>query len=412
MNRPTPTIVLYFFLIPLIPATFAQTEVVNPSRIPEANEFLDALVQFPDYQSETAKCQALVAFKKVIQDLNTDLVVRKTLNPRLASSLDPVIEEFNRKIDRYNKFTRERLSAFEGEAYREAASPSSLTRLLVIETFAPEYAAIQPKLFQAIREEASADREKRDAAAAKKAENAAVAERFSEHNGIIHFAVGGVLFIVLAFITRRSIKDIGFSFQMDSVVGEVMREEKSSHTKFYETITHSPHRNQAPNRSTSSTTTNFQEIFLKLPNGKERVLDFKNFKIPCREGNRLSAFFLNRNGGAFQTIAYHNHSTDKTTHIPGAIIKRIKTHISKKLSLAWLILFIYGAYLFALVKGYLEFGLETDNMIFIGGCAFVNWLIFKAIYNSMSTSHANSRLGEIKLKMRQMIAVNEVRIPG
>lgn len=152
---------------------------------------------------------------------------------------------------------------------------------------------------------------------------AALAEDSVERAGVvpllIFFAAAIAGAVVLWRRSSRHIADKSFEFSVHTEIGEVMRERQYSQTEIAGTVNGGgmvyvggTATAQPATSFISSKTTRFQEIFLKMPSGKEQVLEFVDFKVPCRESHKISILAVQRTGNPMYLCGYHNHATEES----------------------------------------------------------------------------------------------------
>lgn len=152
----------------------------------------------------------------------------------------------------------------------------------------------------------------------------------------VAIVLGGTLYLV--YRSYREFADRGFTFDLSIVTGTVMREQQRSEAEIFGTIGGggpTTYGGGQVHGNISTRTTRFQEIFLALPNGKEAMLDFENFKLPCREQHRLSVVSVSRGDGPSCICAFHNHATAETIVQRGKLFDALKYDAAGRIGARW-----------------------------------------------------------------------------
>lgn len=149
------------------------------------------------------------------------------------------------------------------------------------------------------------------------------------------WTIWGFIFAGLAvLLVLRVIKDRRYKLSSSSYSGVVTREQKRSEAHVSGTI-QSNHQGYTTG-SVDTTTTRFQEIFLRQPNGPEVQLEFVDFNVPCREGHHLAVVRLGRGGKYGWDCVYHNYDTDMSYYRTKLIEKVVLPDVGKLIPALWL----------------------------------------------------------------------------
>lgn len=152
----------------------------------------------------------------------------------------------------------------------------------------------------------------------------------------VAFVLGGTLYLL--YRSYREFADRGFAHEISVVTGTVTREQQRSEAEVSGSISGGGPTSYGGGQvhgNISTRTTRFQEIFLALPNGKEARLDFKNFKVPCREQHRLSVVGVRRSDGPWSDCAFHNHMTDETVLQRDELFDVLKYYAAGRIGARW-----------------------------------------------------------------------------
>lgn len=144
-------------------------------------------------------------------------------------------------------------------------------------------------------------------------------------DAIIGWRVFGFICVGLGvLLTLRVIADRRYKLSSSSFSGRVTREQKRSEAEVSGSI-QSSHQGYTTG-SIDTTTTRFQEIFLRQKNGSEQHLEFVDFNVPCREGHHLAVVYLSRGGKYHRDCVYHNYDTDisyyRNKHIEDLVLPK------------------------------------------------------------------------------------------
>lgn len=145
----------------------------------------------------------------------------------------------------------------------------------------------------------------------------------------VAFLIGGTLWLL--FLSYRWLADRQFESEISVVTGEVTRETRHSESEVSGTI----RGNSQIDSSISTKITRYQEIFLRVPSGKEVRLSFENFDVPCREQHRLTIVGVRRTDGLWSDCAYHNHSTDAGVILSDCIYDALKPQVVTATAFSW-----------------------------------------------------------------------------
>ncbi|MEM7415654.1 MAG: hypothetical protein AAF389_09185 [Gemmatimonadota bacterium] len=216
-------------------------------------------------------------------------------------------------------------------------------------------------------------------------------------------------FSVAAAFSLRALLDSSYRFALDSVTGEVMRERQRSETEVSGSISgggSGSHRGVSG--SMSSSTTLFQSIFLRLPNGKEREITFEDFEIPCREGHQLTIVHASRSGRDSHVVAYHNHATEQSFPVESSIAAVVRPPMDAAIGVWGLAAFGLG-----MISMWNDGTWATDRVKAIGVSLIVGVIlggVAWAILRVLSFVRGGPRASTLRTAIGSEIAAVEARI--
>jgi hypothetical protein len=221
----------------------------------------------------------------------------------------------------------------------------------------------------------------------------------------VAFFIGGILFLL--FLSFKRVADRGFGYELSVVTGEVKREQQRSETEISGSILGggpTTHAGGYVRGSISSKTTRFQEIYVALPSGKEVRLDFVNFKVPCREGHRLSIVGVRRTDGLWRDCAYRNHATDDTVTLRDELYATLKPDVIWGIAGAWGLFAAAMALLTQWDRGELSAEVLVTTLFAVGAFGVIAALIVLPLAWLPVSWRTKRRCAEVEGEIQKVLA--------
>ncbi len=387
----------------------AQVENINVAAIPGPQAVLQALSANPDFQSRLAQGQAIRFMESAIYDLAFDAIGAKYDQGADQAFFDRLSSQLDAKMRRHTKVRQQIFNELDEEHRPALMRPPPEVKLYVIDHFLPpQYAELNAESIAAMRtslEKAATRQENREAVEAK----------FSEPPILISFLALMLLLVYAIFKTLGALRDKHFACDVYAKSGEVMREQKRSETTVTETVTRHGYNSigfQRPDtRSSWSSTKRFQEIFLRMEDGVEKVFEFENFQFPCREGNVLSLVYVSRaDMDRAYICSYHNHNTQQTHIIPGSINAATLPPFWRGLYRLWAFYFLAGTTFYFWFTGKFDDGVGFWEIALIIVSILIQLAIANGIYTLFGKIRASFRTSGIEKKIGQTIVKTHERL--
>ncbi len=397
------------FLLAGIFSLHAQVDNVNVAAIPEPQAVLQALSANPDFQSRLTQGQAIRFMESAIYDLAFDAIGAKYDQGANQAFFDRLSSQLDAKMRRHTKVRQQIFNELDEEHRPALMRPPPEVKLYVIDHFLPpQYAELYADRVAALRSSVKK-------AAMRQESREAVEAKFSEPSILISF-IGLMLLLVFAiFKTLGALWDKGFSYNVSTSSGEVMREQRRSETTVTERVTRHGYNSvgyqQPDTRSVSSSTKQFQEIFLRMEDGVEKVFEFEDFQFPCREGNVLSLAYVDRADMDHSLLcAYHNHNTQQTHVISGSINAATRPPLWRGLYRLWAVFCLAAATFFFWLNEKFTDGVSFGEGAIIVVSTLIQLAIVSGIYRLFSVMRGSFRSGGIERKVHQTIAETHQRL--
>ncbi len=191
------------------------------------------------------------------------------------------------------------------------------------------------------------------------------------------------------WLTLRVIADRRYKLASSSFSGIVTRERKRSEAQ----VSGSIQSNQQgyATGSIDTTTTRFQEIFLRHQNGPEQQLEFVDFNVPCREGHHLAVVRLGRGGKYGWDCVYHNYDTDMSFYRTKLMEEVVLPKVGKLIPTLWMLAGACFSVPFAVSWNANPLGMIVAALAFAIGTLFIASLIT----NTILGSRADKRMPEV-----------------
>lgn len=197
------------------------------------------------------------------------------------------------------------------------------------------------------------------------------------------FAGLGVLLVLRVIADRR------YKLSSSAYSGVVTRENKRSEAEVKGSI-QSNHQGYTTG-SIGTTTTRFQEIFLRPKNGPEQQLEFVDFNVPCREGHHLAVVRLGRGGKYGWDCVYHNYDTDMSYYRTKLMEEVVLPKVGKLIPTLWMLAGACFSVPFAVSWNANPLGMIVAALAFAIGTLFIASLIT----NTILGNRAESRMPEV-----------------
>lgn len=220
----------------------------------------------------------------------------------------------------------------------------------------------------------------------------------------VAFVLGGTIYLL--YRSYREFVDRGFAHEISVITGTVTREQQRSEAEVSGSISGGGPTSYGGGQvhgSISTRTTRFQEIFLALPNGKETRLDFKNFKVPCREQHCLSVVGVRRSDGPWSDCAFHNHMTGETVLQQDELFDALKYDGAARIGGRWGLFVAAVALITQWDAGELVEGEILANVLASGVLGILAGLVVFAIFWFPVRARTRSRCAAAERDIQQAI---------